>query len=144
MKWFTRKIAEHLNWLSKDLSSMLRVIMTLLVTGFCLAGCETTGGLYYWGHYEDVLYNMYNSPDKAPPEQQIEVLSKDIYNAESQGYRVAPGIHAHLGMLYATIGNMSAAEQELTKEKLLYPEASTLVDGMLERAKENMQKKEAM
>lgn len=108
-----------------------------------LLGCETTSSnLYAWGHYEALVYKMYMNPDKAPPEMQIEVLSQDIAQAESRGYISAPGLHAHLGMLYAAIGNMSAAQQELTKEKLLFPESAALIDGMLERARSNFSQKD--
>lgn len=106
-----------------------------------LVACETTpSGLYYWGAYEDLLYDMYHQPSEAPAEKQIEKLTQNIAYAENRGWIVGPGIHAHLGMLYASIGNMSAAKQELTKEKILFPESAVFIDGMLERAEKNFVK----
>lgn len=99
-----------------------------------LSACETTSNLYYWGSYEQQLYDMYNKPGAAPAELQIDALSTDIEKAENRGQKVAPGIHAHLGLMYASVGNMAAAEAAFNNEKHLYPESAALLDGMLQRA----------
>ena len=105
-----------------------------------MGACESTSSLYYWGDYEQLVYDMYNRPGKAPPELQIDKLTSDIEQAQNSGKRVAPGIHAHLGMMYAAIGNMAAAEVAFNNEKALYPESATLLDGMLQRAYNAKQK----
>jgi len=112
----------------------------LLAMCLFFTACETTQPLYYWGDYENLVYEMYNKPGKAPPELQIDKLSQDVEEAESSGKKVAPGIHAHLGMMYAAVGNMAAAEAAFNNEKRLYPESATLLDGMLLRAYENKKK----
>lgn len=109
-----------------------------------LGACETTSSLYYWGDYEQLVYEMYNKPGKAPPELQVDKLSADIERAQSSGRKVAPGIHAHLGMMYASIGNMAAAEAAFANEKALYPESEVFLDGMLQRAYQAKQKQGAM
>lgn len=112
----------------------------LLAVCLFFTACETTQSLYYWGDYENLVYDMYNKPGKAPPELQIDKLTQDIEQAESSGRKIAPGIHAHLGMMYAAAGNMAAAEAAFNNEKRLYPESATLLDGMLQRAYENKKK----
>jgi len=118
---------------------MLRVALFAAV--ILLAACESTSSLYYWGDYEQLVYDMYNRPGKAPPELQIDKLSADIERARNSGKKIAPGIHAHLGLMYASVGNMAAAEAAFTNEKTLYPESAVLLDGMLQRAYEASQKK---
>lgn len=108
---------------------------------FLLSACQSTSNLYYWGDYEQLLYDMYNRPGKAPPELQIDKLSTDIERAQNSGKKIAPGIHAHLGLMYASVGNMAAAEAAFINEKTLYPESAVLLDGMLQRAYEANQKK---
>ncbi len=111
-----------------------RVVLVLL-TLIMLQGCETTGPLYHWGSYEQLLYDMYNKPGKAPPGVQIERLTRDISKAESRGLSVAPGVYAHLGYMYAIQGNIGKAEQAFNNEVILYPESKTLIEGMLTRAR---------
>lgn len=111
-----------------------------LATCLLMGACESTSSLYYWGDYEELVYDMYNRPGKAPPEFQIDKLTSDIEQAQNSGKRIAPGIHAHLGMMYAAIGNMAAAEVAFNNEKALYPESATLLDGMLQRAYNAKQK----
>lgn len=106
----------------------------LMMTCIVLSACETTPNLYYWGSYERLLYDMYNKPGAATAELQIDELSTDIERAENSGQKMAPGVHAHLGLMYAAVGNMPAAEAAFSNEKRLYPESATLLDGMLQRA----------
>ena len=100
-----------------------------------LTGCATQSGLYHWGNYEQIIYNMYINPGSADPRTQIQALSVDIQEAENHGKKVAPGVYAHLGMMYAMLGDGGDAMAAFEMEKKLYPESSHLVDGMIERAK---------
>ncbi len=115
-------------------SRTTNIACALLILIF-LQGCETTGPLYYWGSYEQLLYDMYNKPGKAPPGVQIEKLTRDISKAESRGLAIGPGIYAHLGYMYAIQGNIGKAEQAFNNEVILYPESKTLIEGMLTRAR---------
>lgn len=93
--------------------------VALMTISAFLVGCQTNSQLYYWGSYEEQLYNQYNKPGKAPPELQIDKLSEDIERAENSGKKIAPGVHAHLGLMYAAVGNMAAAEAAFNNEKAL-------------------------
>ncbi len=107
----------------------------------CLAGCKRTPALYAWGSYEDQIYDMYINPGKAEPGIQIDRLTEDIERAELEGKRTPPGVHAHLGYLYYTQGNVQAALAEFSTEKALFPESAAFIDGMVARLKKNRKKR---
>ena len=102
----------------------------LALAGLALAGCGVRP-LYHWGHYEDLVYEMYVQPGKAPPAVQVEKLSRDVAEAEAQGERVPLGVHLHLGYMYFLEGNGAAARQEMETEKQLFPESTVFVDRLL-------------
>ena len=92
--------------------------------------------VYYWGSYEKILYNIYRHPDKADPSTQIETLLNLIDSAERKGKRVPPGVYAHLGMVYAAVGDTDGALEAFAQEKRLFPEATTMVDGIISRSRD--------
>lgn len=102
---------------------------------FFLTGCTTTSDLYHWGQYENLVHAMYANPDKASPGYQIQKIQADIQTAQAKNLRVAPGIYAHLGLMYAALGDQSRSVEAFNNEKRLYPDAAQLIDGMLARAK---------
>ncbi len=112
---------------------LARVLISSLVS-ISIIGCATTTNNYYWGHYEGLIYEMYNNEGRATPDVQIEKINRDLVSALSRGQPVAPGVYAHLGLMYAAVGDMPKAEQAFNKEKLLFPESTILIDGMLNRA----------
>ena len=89
--------------------------------------------LYYWGQYERLVHDMYLEPGKADTQTQIQTLSEDIQKAEARGQRVAPGVFAHLGMMYAVQGDASSAGNAFLEEKLRFPESAILIDGIMGR-----------
>ena len=97
-------------------------------------GCASKPTLYHWGSYEDMLYNMYVKPSKATPLIQIRLIIEDFHKANAKQFKVAPGIYAHLGMLYAQIGDKPAAISALKMEKKLFPESTVMIDGLISRA----------
>jgi len=100
-----------------------------------LAGCASgPRELYYWGHYEQILYDIYVEPGQADTETQILKLTEDIQRAEAKGLTVAPGIYAHIGVLYANKGELSSAMEAFTREQELFPESKTFISGMISRA----------
>ena len=101
-----------------------------------LASCATQKPTYYWGHYEPLIYDMYHKPGKAEPGVQIDKLTQDIQRAQDNGLKVPPGLHAHLGLMYAIQGNVAQSQAAFLKEKTLYPESAVMIDGMLKRANE--------
>jgi hypothetical protein len=105
---------------------------TLLIA----AGCASNQGpIYYWGSYEQLLYDMHENPGKADPGTQITKLTHDIEKAKATGKHIAPGVHGHLGYLYFSQGRTDSAAEEFALEKELYPESSHFVDGIFERMK---------
>jgi len=110
-----------------------------LVFVLILANCTvTTNDQYFWGSYENLLYDMYIKPGSVPPPLQIDKLEVDISKATNKGKAIPPGVFAHLGMMYAANGDIANATRAFNKEKTLYPESQVLIDGMLERASRNV------
>jgi hypothetical protein len=101
-----------------------------LVVLCALAGCGARP-LYHWGSYEALVYDMYANPGKADPTVQIERLSHDVSQATSEGLRVPPGVHLHLGYMYFLTGNLISARAELEVEHRLYPESAVFVERLL-------------
>jgi hypothetical protein len=101
------------------------------------SGCATNQGgpreLYRWGVYEDLLYDAALKPGAADPVSASQRLSADIATTEISGREVAPGLHAHLGYLYYTQGNLGAATLQFERERELFPESTVFIDGLLAR-----------
>lgn len=95
----------------------------------CAAGPQP---LYRWGVYEAVVYETYAKAG-ADPGTQVAVLSEDILRTQAEGKHVPPGVHAHLGFLYASQGQPDLAAQQFQIEKDLFPESATFIDGILRR-----------
>ncbi len=111
---------------------------SVIFTCVILSACVSSSDQYYWGNYEGLIYKMYIKPGEAPPEVQVERLTRDLQRAEAKGMRIPPGVFLHLGVMYALTGNLSAAENAFNEEKVIYPESTILVDGMLARARKNL------
>lgn len=97
-------------------------------------GCASNDTQYYWGEYENLVYKSHHEPGEVPPNVQIEKLQTDIEKAESKGKLVPPGVHAHLGLMYAANGNKELALASLNKEKELFPESAIFIDGLIKRS----------
>ena len=108
--------------------------IVILCTLLLLAGCVSQKAQYYWGEYEDLIYNIHHNPSEVPPSVQIEKLRADIDKAEASGQLVPPGIYAHLGFMYAADGNKELALQSLMKEKELFPESAVFINGIIQRS----------
>ena len=113
---------------------MIKWYMLPLLSILLLTGCATTQELYYWGEYEQLILDSYINPGSVDPATQIEKINTDIQKAEAMGKRVAPGIYAHLGFLYAVEGKDSQSKAAFKQEQTLYPESTVFIEGMLNRA----------
>ncbi len=100
-----------------------------------LIGCATSEPLYYWGNYEDLIYQMYLEPGSADTGAQVAKLKEDINKASNAGKPVPPGLHAHLGYMYFLQSDTHAAALEFETEKKLFPESATFIDGLMGRLK---------
>ena len=113
------------------LTARLAALAALLLASG--VGCATPTPIYRWGVYENLIYNMYANPGEADPSTQIAQLTEDIARTHAEGQRVPPGVHAHLGFLYYTQGQVDLAYEEFSTEKELFPESTTFIDGLLAR-----------
>lgn len=115
------------------MSFSIRLLSGILI--LFLTGCQTVRPLYYWGQYEGSLYQNYSNPGKTSPDEQILKLREDITKAAAAGLPVNPGLHAQLGYLYYSKGQLEAAQKEFETEKTLFPESTVLMDRLLEKTK---------
>jgi hypothetical protein len=106
------------------------LVLLALATG---AGCAGTPSLYRWGIYEDLLYESYKNPGGADPVTDAARLAEDIARTDAEGLAVPPGVHAHLGYLYASQGDLGLARAHFERERELYPESTVFIDGILAR-----------
>jgi hypothetical protein len=107
----------------------------LLVSCSIMIGCSTSKPLYYWGDYEELIYQMYIEPGAADSATQVAKLKEDINKASTAGKPVPPGLHAHLGYMYFLQSDTHAAVLEFEMEKKLFPESTKFVDGFMGRLK---------
>ena len=91
--------------------------------------------LYYWGHYEDVIYSMYLEPGKTSLTDEVLRLEEQIEKAKASGQSVPPGLHAHLGYLHYNGGDYNSAVNHFQLEKEKFPESTDFINGLLERMK---------
>ena len=84
--------------------------------------------LYSWGSYESQVYAYLNGESR---EAQIGALERDREKIEASGYALPPGFYAHLGLLYAEVGNETMAVSCFETEKAHFPEAAAYMDFLL-------------
>ncbi len=101
-----------------------------------LFGCTASNSnLYYWGAYENSIYTMYLEPEKDSFADQILRLEEQIEKTAATSKAVPPGLHAHLGYLYAKEGDYAKSHAHFETEKTLFPESRVFIDGLIERMK---------
>lgn len=104
-----------------------------LLLPLLMVGCKTTEPLYYYGSYNTAVYS-YLQGEGTTLEEQITVLEETIQNASANSKPVAPGIHAHLGMLYFESGDTNQGKLHFVQEKQLFPESAQYIDFLLSSA----------
>ena len=98
-----------------------------------LTGCATQSKtLYQWEGYQPQVYEYLKGES---PEQQIAAMEKDLQVIAAKGNHAPPGYHAHLGMLYLSLGKDDQMVQEFRTEKALFPESASYMDFLLKNAK---------
>ncbi len=117
---------------AKRLSTGKSAALVLVLCGASI-GCvpQKAPQQYYWGDYQQVVYDMYMKPGQADPGQQIVRLSQDVQKAAGEGKSAAPGVHAHLGYAYYLNGQLDAAVEQFSVEKELFPDAATFMDTLI-------------
>lgn len=114
--------------------SLSRSLMALTLTASALlAGCSSPQTLYQWEGYQPQVYEYFKS--ETPKEAQAEALEADLQKIRASGKPVPPGYHAHLGLLYLSMGKDDQMVQQLRTEKTLFPESGTYMDFLLKNAR---------
>ena len=99
----------------------------------CFSACTSgPGPLYSWGNYENKIYAYLQGES---PAAQISALQNDLLKIEAGGKIAPPGYYAHLGMLYAEVGEQGQAVFCFKEEKTRFPEAAVYMDYLLDRYK---------
>jgi hypothetical protein len=101
---------------------------------FTLGSCATRS-IYYWGNYEEVLKDQFQSPGKSSPQDQVLKLEEDIEQARSENKPLPPGFYAHLGYQYLQMGKTADANKSFLKEKKQFPESAVLMDRFIQKPK---------
>jgi hypothetical protein len=91
--------------------------------------------MYYYGGYQTTVYHYFKN-DETTIDEQINALEIIIEQAANAGRPVAPGIHAHLGMLYFEQGDGVNGGIHFETEKQLFPESTGYIDFLLANQKE--------
>lgn len=114
--------------------TLSRALLVLtLAASTLLAGCAAPKTLYQWEGYEPQVYEYFKGEE--PKEAQAEALERDLQKIRSTGKAVPPGYHAHLGLLYLSLGKDDQMVQQFNTEKALFPESGTYMDFLLKNAK---------
>lgn len=109
--------------------------VALCLAGLTLAGCAARPQpLYGWGRYQAQVYEHFKAQNKGP-EEQVMALEADLQKIRAKGQTPPPGYHAHLGLLYASLGKDDQAVQEFQTEKGTFPESTTYIDHLLAKYK---------
>ncbi|MDG1122845.1 MAG: DUF4810 domain-containing protein [Glaciecola sp.] len=114
----------------------MKLIVLFSAVIFVLAGCGATQPppLYYYGDYPATVYQFFKS-DEMTISEQIDEMKQVIEQSNNNDQRIAPGVHAHLGMLYFESGNPTEGEYHFMQEKRLFPESSHFIDFLLNQHK---------
>lgn len=104
-----------------------------LCAAVLLAGCASgPQTLYQWEGYQPQVYQYFNGEEAR--EAQVEAMERDLEKIKATNRAVPPGYHAHLGMLYGSLGKDDQMVQQLRTEKALFPESATYMDFLLSNA----------
>lgn len=112
---------------------MIKRFFLLLGLSLVMAGCAPKQQtLYEWEGYQPSIYS-YFVPSKHDVQAQIATLEKTIEKAQAKGTRAAPGMHAHLALLYFSLGRDEDGIGHLVTEKQLFPESATFINFLIEK-----------
>lgn len=102
-----------------------------LLACFVISACKTTSPpVFYYGEYQTAVYQYFKG-DELNVGEQIAILQNVIQQAQDNGLPVAPGVHAHLGLLYFDSSNPNLGFAHFEQEKLNFPESSTFIDFLI-------------
>ncbi|TDR78397.1 DUF4810 domain-containing protein [Paludibacterium purpuratum] len=100
--------------------------------GACASQPQT---MYQWEGYQPHVYSYLRGDQKSGPDKQIAEMEEDLQKIRAKGNTPPPGYYAHLGMLYASIGNNSMMLQNFQAEQKLFPESAPYMNYLLSNLK---------
>jgi hypothetical protein len=107
----------------------------LVVATLCalITGCaQPPKPLYQWNGYQSNLYDYFKNSG-ANAGEQIDKLEAQLAKNKAANEASPPGLHGHLALLYAKVGNDDAATAHLVAERALFPESAAYVDLLLKK-----------
>jgi hypothetical protein len=108
-----------------------RVLAAVLVLG--LAACaQPRKPLYMWETYPRQQY-VFLLREGMSPDAQIKEIEAHAEKARAANAQLPPGLRAHLGMLYLSVGNPGRAMELWNAEKVAFPESTPYMDQLLKR-----------
>ena len=104
--------------------TLIRLPLYAAVLALTACGGSGQKALYYYGDYPDTVYEGLKNNDTSLGKQ-----------TESKKMNVAPGAHAHLGLLLSQMGDRSGAFRQFEEEKKLFPESRAFMDFLMKTGK---------
>lgn len=110
------------------LSTLLGATLLVALMSGCAVQPKT---LYNWGTYQNQLYARFKADTS--PDKQILEMEKTLQEPKAS-QPIAPGFHAHLGLLYGEVGRRAEMCEQFKVEKQLFPESAQFMDFLLAKA----------
>ncbi|ALV04928.1 DUF4810 domain-containing protein [Roseateles depolymerans] len=108
------------------------LLVTTVLCGLFTACAQPPKPLYQWSGYQSNLYDYFKTSG-ANAGEQIDKLEAQLVKNKAANEASPPGLHGHLALLYAKVGNDNAAKAHLEAERALFPESAAYVDLLLKR-----------
>ena len=114
------------------MNKALLVSATLILS---LTGCATQSGLYYWGNYEQDLFNYYHEAgaQEEAATNHIEFVSE----IDQRGETPAPGLLAEAGTFYLLAGDEESAIKFYQMEFDAWPESRPMMGILIQNLENN-------
>lgn len=121
--------------MSNRMTRALRVSALAAVAALLTACGTPQKPLYQWSGYQTSVYQYFKT-NGATPGDQITQLESQLIKNKAANEATPPGLHGHLALLYAKVGNDDAARAHLEAERALFPESAAYVDFLLKKPAE--------
>jgi hypothetical protein len=108
------------------------LLAAVVLCGLFTACAQPPKPLYQWNGYQSNLYDYFKTSG-ANAGEQIDKLEAQLVKNKAANEASPPGLHGHLALLYAKVGNDNAATAHLEAERALFPESAAYVDLLLKR-----------
>ena len=104
------------------------IFLPLAICVWLISGCATKSALYNWGDYKSQMYQYFNGES---PEKMVLALEESLAESKKTGAKAPPGFHAHLAILYQTLGREHDFLAMIELEKMNYPESRQYMDFLI-------------